>query len=196
MLYTVSAGDSAADDAVPNADSAPPPVGDPARPQVLAVTGEHDEREVTGPSRVRPVPGGDVHLVRVEGLHVGQRAALAASGAAEQVRLDTVQPRGEARVLGVGDHPGGAAEPRLGGRVAVRAQQHRDGAEPAQRDDQRERGRPGAHQHADRLTAPHPDVDQAADDGVDAVLGGRVRVRAAPVEEEDLVGPAGGLLVQ
>lgn len=167
MLYTVSDGQRRGRRR-PERGQRPPPVRDTVRAQPFAVPAEDDEGQVTGPSRVRPEPARQFDLAGVDGLHVGQRAALASPAparAAEQVGLDAVQPRGQRGVLGVGDHPGHPAEPRLGGR-------------------------------ADGLAAPHPDADQPADDGVDAALRRLVRVGTSPAEEEHLGRPAVGLLVE
>ena len=164
---------------MPNADSAQRRLRDPAHPGALALPGEHDECDVAGSARVGSVPAaaarprsGSICSMSV----VSGRAEVARASTAAQHEVCS-SPRSAARrgALGVGDDPLDLAELGLARDVAVGTQQHGDGAEAAQRDDHGECARTRAHQHADVLSAPHADRDQAADDVVDPlvdVLGG------------------------
>ena len=71
------------------------------------------------------------------------------------------------------------------GQIGVGPHQHRDGTEPGQRGDGDQRAGPGLHQHADPVALPHPDLDQAAHDVVDAPVHRLVGVHA-PVEQQEL----------
>ena len=72
------------------------------------------------------------------------------------------------------------AQRRLARGVAVGAQHHRHGAEPAERGDHRQRARARAHQHAHVLALAHPDRDQPADDVVDPLVDLAWRCRRGP----------------
>ena len=61
------------------------------------------------------------------------------------------------------------AELGLAAGVAVGAHQHGDGAEPAERRDDGQRARARLHQDADVLALADADLEQPADDVVDAV---------------------------
>ncbi len=78
------------------------------------------------------VPARQRDGIGVDLLHVGRQrhAEIArAAAAAEHERVDAAEPRRERRALGVGDDPLHLPELGLRASVAVRAQQHRHGAE-------------------------------------------------------------------
>ena len=97
-------------------------------------------------------------------------------------------------VARVGDDVRYRAQPGRGHQVGVGWHQHRDRAEARERGDRDQRAGPGLHQHADVRALPHADLDQAADDVVDAAVHRLVGVHAA-VEQQGLpVGQVAGLL--
>ena len=96
-----------------------------------------------------------------------------------------VELAGRLQVARVGDDLRHRSEPRRGGQVDVGRHQDRDGAKPRQRGDRDERAGPGLHQHADVRALPHADLDEAADDVVDAAIHRFVGVDAA-VEQQAL----------
>ncbi len=165
----------------------------------LALAGEEDEREVAAPGRGS---GGTRPGSRTAS---GSICSMSVSTAAPRSRgpppppstnvCIVADPGRERRPLGVGDDPLDLAELGLAGHVAVGPQQHRDRAEPADRDDERERARPAAHQHADVLALANADRDQPADDVVDPLVDLPGAVAAILEQEEDVVGrPAPALL--
>ena len=79
------------------------------------------------------------------------------------------------------------AERGLARELAVGAQQNRHGAEPVERDDQRQRARAWPHQDADVLALADADRDQAADDVVDPLADLAGVVGAVLEQEEGLV---------
>jgi hypothetical protein len=98
--------------------------------------------------------------------------------------------------MSIGDDGGDVPQSGLAGEVTVRTQQDGRGAQPAERGDDRERARTGAHQHADPVTVAHADADQALHHAVDAVLDLVLAVDAVAEEEADLLAVAPRLLVQ
>ena len=190
---------SAAEEAVPNADSAqrrlvirlarvrsPLPVKrmkarSPARPGVGR-----------GTRPARWTASGSIRSMSIR--PGGEPAVLAA--AAEHVDLQAGRVRGRLGVLRVGDDPPRLAELGLAGGIAVGAHQHRDRAEPVQRGDDRQRARARLHQHADVLALADADLEQPADDVVDPLLDRRVGVGAVLEEQDDVLGSALGLLVE
>jgi hypothetical protein len=170
----VSALESAAEDAVPNADCAQ-----------RALAGEQEEGQVTGSSGVGLVPVRKLDVCRVDLLQVSDQwhAQVARSAAtAEDERVHRPEPSRQRHPLGIGDDPPHLAERRLASDIAVRAQEHRHGADAAERDGQRERARAGSHQHADVLALAHADRDQSAHDVVDPIVG-RAGVVGAVLEQ-------------
>ena len=88
-------------------------------------------------------------------------------------------------IAGVGDDVGHPAEHRGLGQVGIGGHQHGDCAEPRERGDGDERTGPGLHQDPDVRALADPDLDEPADDVVDASVDRLVGVHAA-VEEQEL----------
>ena len=175
----------------------PAPVGDAVGAGAVARAGEENEGEVARAAGIRLVPAWDLHLVRVNPLHVDHSAAkIARSRSASQDQDLHTRLDGLVHVLGVGHDAADLAELRFALHVAVGAKQDADGAQPVQGGDDGERGGPRLHQDPDVLALVDAERDQAAHDGVDPVLGGGVGVGAVLEEEEDLFGVVVSLLVQ
>ena len=98
------------------------------------------------------------------------------------------------QIARVGDDLRYRPEPRRGGQVDVWRHQNRNGAQPRQRGDRDERAGAGLHQHADVRTLSHADLDQAADDVVDAAVHRFVGVDAAVEQQALALGYVAGLL--
>ena len=175
----------------------PAPVRDAVGTRAIARAGEEDECEVARTAGIRLVPAGELHLVRVDPLHVDDSGAeVARSGAAAEHQDLNAGLAGAFHVFGVGDDASDLAKLGLALDLAVRAKEDCHGTQAVERGDHGEGGRPRLHQDADVLALVDADRDQAADDRVDAVLGRGVRVGAVLEEEEDLLGVVVGLLVE
>ena len=175
----------------------PAPVRDAVGTRAVARAGEENEGEVARPAGVRLVPAGELHLVRVDPLHVDHSAAeVARPGATTQDQDLHAGLPGLGHVLGVGDDACDLAKLRLALDLAVGAKENAHGAQAVERGDDGERGRPRLHQDAHVLALVDADRDQAPDDRVDAVLGRGVGVGAVLEEEEDLLGVVVSLLVE
>ena len=76
----------------------PPAVRDPAHPRVLALAAEHDEGQIAGAARVRPVPAWELHRRRVDPLHVDDALGAQvprAAAAPEHERVHDAKPGGQ-----------------------------------------------------------------------------------------------------
>ena len=118
---------------------------------------------------------------------------VAGLAAAEHQHPQRQLPR-RLEIAGVGDDVGNPAEPRGLGQVGVGGHQHGDRAEPRQRRDRDQRAGPGLHQDADVRALAHADLDEPADDVVDAAVHRLVGVHAAVEQQELAVGRRRGLL--
>ena len=88
-------------------------------------------------------------------------------------------------VGGVGQDLVHSPEPDRRGQIGIRSYHHRNRTEPGQRGNGNQRAGPRLHQHTHPVALPHPDLDQAANDVVDAAVDSLVGVHA-PVEQEEL----------
>ncbi len=174
----------------------PAVVGDLLGHQLAAGRAERDERQVPGQSRVGPIPAGQLDGVRVDLFHVDDLGLLVGVlgqvqvprlAAAEHQHLPQQLPvrlQHRVEVGGVGEDLGHSPEPHRGGQVGVGPHHHRDGAQAGQRGDGHQRAGPGLHQHADPVALAHPDLDEAADDVVDAPVHRLVGMHP-PVEQQE-----------
>ena len=105
-----------------------------------------------------------------------------------------VELAGRLEVARVGDDVGDRTEPGGGHQVGVGWHQHGHRAQARECGDRDERAGPRLHQHTDVRALPHADLDQAADDVVDAAIHRLVGVDATVEQQGLAVGEIAGLL--
>jgi hypothetical protein len=94
----------------------------------------------------------------------------------------------------IGDNLRRRTQPRRGRQIGVRRHQHRHRAQPRQRGYRHQRAGSSLHQHTDVGALAHADLDQAADDIVDATIHCLVGVDTAVEQQAFAFWRAAGLL--
>ncbi|CFS07179.1 Uncharacterised protein [Mycobacterium tuberculosis] len=170
----------------------PAVVGDLLGHQVAVGRTERDERQIPRQSGIRSIPRRQLDGVRVDFFHVDDLALFKCVGRQIQItRFTTTQHQHLSGQLArsiqigrVGQDLGHSPEPDRRGQVGVWPHHHGNRSQPRQRGDGDQRAGPSLHQHADTVTLPHPDRDEATNDIVDPPVYRLIGVHA-PVEQQE-----------